>query len=97
MLKNNLKLLAIDPGTREMGIAFFEKGKLIHYGVKVINRKKSPRKTLKEGRKVILRLIKDFKLQVLVAEKSFFVQSRNLALLSVFRLLRNCTKAPGRN
>jgi len=84
MPKNNSKILAIDPGTREMGIAFFEKGKLIYYGVKVIKKRKSPHETLKEGRKIILRLIRDFKPRLLVVEKAFFAQSRNLALLNVF-------------
>jgi len=84
MPKNSLKILAIDPGTRNMGIAFLEKGKLIYYGVKVIKKRRSPHETLKEGRRIILRLIKDFKPKVLVVEKAFFAKSRNLALLNVF-------------
>jgi len=60
MPRNNKKILAIDPGTREMGIAFLEKGKLIYHGVKNIKKGKSPHETLKKGRKVVLRLIKDF-------------------------------------
>jgi len=84
MPKNNLKILAIDPGTREMGIALLEKGKLIYYGVKVIKKRKSPHETLKEGRKIILRLIRDFKPKALVVEKAFFSKSRNLALLNIF-------------
>jgi len=42
MSKNNLKALAVDPGTREMGGAFLEKGKLIYHEVKIIKRGKSP-------------------------------------------------------
>ncbi|MEM2146703.1 MAG: crossover junction endodeoxyribonuclease RuvC [Candidatus Jordarchaeaceae archaeon] len=84
MSKNNSKILAIDPGTREMGIAFLENGKPIYYGVKVIKKKKSPNETLREGRRIILRLIKDFKPNVLVIEKSFFVNNRNASLLNVF-------------
>jgi crossover junction endodeoxyribonuclease RuvC len=84
MPNNNSKILAIDPGTREIGIAFLEKGKLIYYGVKVIKKKKSPHETLKEGRKIVLRLIKDFKPKTLVVEKTFFVNNRNASLLNVF-------------
>jgi len=84
MSKNNLKILAIDPGTKNIGIAFLEKGKLVYYGVKVIKNKKSPHETLKEGRKIILRLIRDFKPSTLAVEKAFFAKSRNLALLNVF-------------
>jgi Holliday junction resolvasome RuvABC endonuclease subunit len=73
MAKNNSKILAIDPGTREIGIAFFEKQRLIYYGVKVIKDNiKSPHEKLKEGRKIILRLIKDFRPKVLAVEKTFF-------------------------
>jgi Holliday junction resolvasome RuvABC endonuclease subunit len=81
MAKNSLKILAIDPGTRRMGIAFMEQGELIYYGVKVIKRRKSPHETLKEGRKAIL--IKDFRPEVLVVEKAFSGFAR-FALLKVF-------------
>lgn len=83
MLKNNLRILAIDPGTREMGIAFLENRKLIYYVVKVIKNGKSPSEKLREGRKIALRLIRDFKPQVLVIEKAFFVNNRNASLLNV--------------
>jgi len=84
MSKNNSKILAIDPGTREMGIAFLEEGRLVYYGVKAIKKKKSPHETLREGRKIILRLIKDFKPDVLAVEKAFFVNNRSASLLNVF-------------
>jgi len=84
MPKNNSKILAIDPGTREMGIAFLEEEKLIYHGVKVIRKKKSPSEALKEGRKIVLRLINDFKPRVLVIEKAFFANNRSAALLNVF-------------
>jgi len=83
MSSNNRKVLAIDPGTREMGIAFLENEKLIYHGVKVIKKRRSPHETLKEGRKITLRLIKDFKPRVLVIEKAFFANNRNAALLNV--------------
>jgi len=84
MPKNNSKILAIDPGTREMGIAFLEEGKLIYHGVKVIGKKKTPSEALKEGRRIILRLIKDFKPGALVLEKAFFANNQSAALLNVF-------------
>ncbi len=84
MSKNNHKILAIDPGTREMGIAFLDEGKLIYHGVKVTKKRRSPHETLREGKKIILRLIKDFKPQVLVFEKAFFANNRSASLLNVF-------------
>lgn len=84
MSKNNTKILAIDPGTREMGVAFLEGQKLVYHEVKVIKKGKTPSETLRKGRKAILRLIKDFKPKVLVVEKTFFANNRNSALLNVF-------------
>jgi len=84
MPKNNSRILAIDPGTRIMGVAFLDDGKLVYHGVKEIRNKKSPHEKLKEGRKIVLRLIRDFRPQILVFEKTFFANNRNAALLNVF-------------
>lgn len=83
MSKKYTKVLAIDPGTRYMGIALLEKGIPIHVGVKTIKTRMSPHETLKAGRKIVLRLIKDFRPQVLAVEKTFFANNRNSALLNV--------------
>ena len=83
MPKKNSRILAIDPGTREMGVAFLDDRKLIYHGVKLIKGEKSPHDRLKEARKTVLRLIRDFRPQVLVVEKAFFCNNRNAALLNV--------------
>ena len=80
----NIKILAIDPGTREIGIAFIDDGKLIYNGVKVVKNRRSPHEILQEGRNIILRLINDFKPQILAVEKTFFANNRNSSLLNVF-------------
>ncbi len=77
------KVLAIDPGTRHLGIAFFDGKDLIYHGVKTIQKMSSANGTLSEGRKVILRLIQDFKPTTLVVEKTFFSNNRNSALLNM--------------
>lgn len=84
MVKNRSKILAIDPGTKHMGHAFLDKGKLLYYGVKVIEKKKSPHETLKEGKKIVLGLINDLKPNVLVVEKTFISNNRSASLLNVF-------------
>jgi crossover junction endodeoxyribonuclease RuvC len=84
MPKNKPKILAIDPGTREMGVAFLEGEKLIYHGVKAIPTDKSPNEKLKEGREIIIRLINDFKPDILVVEKSFFANNRTASLLHAF-------------
>ncbi len=82
--KNNARILAIDPGTKNIGFALLDKGQLVHYGVKTIRQMNSPHDKLREGRKIILKLIDDFRPQVLVVEKTFFANNRNSALLNVF-------------
>jgi crossover junction endodeoxyribonuclease RuvC len=81
MPKNNTKVLAIDPGTREIGVAFLDGEKLIYYGVKEIPDNKSPNEKLREGKEIALRLIKDFKPDILVVERSFFANNRTASLL----------------
>ena len=65
-------ILAIDPGTRAMGVAVVENGDLIYHGVRTIPKQPSPRDTLDRGRKAVLRLIRDFRPNVLALEKTFF-------------------------
>jgi crossover junction endodeoxyribonuclease RuvC len=80
---NLARILAIDPGTKEMGVAAFEGAKLIHHGVVVIKRGRSPRETLERGRACVARLIADFRPETLVIEKTFVGRNRNGALLNV--------------
>jgi crossover junction endodeoxyribonuclease RuvC len=82
--KNALKVLAIDPGTRNMGVALLENGKLIYHGVQVIKQQISPQETLKEGKKAVVRLIDDFKPTHLAIEKTYFGKHRNVNLVSLF-------------
>ena len=56
----------------------------MYYGVKIIERGKSPSETLREERKTILRLINDLKPNILVVEKTFISNNRSASLLNVF-------------
>ena len=83
MSNHNNKVLAIDPGTKYMGVAFLDEGDLVYHGVEVIKKQKAPHLTLRECRKVILRFIQGYRPQVLAVEKTFFANNRNSALLNV--------------
>jgi crossover junction endodeoxyribonuclease RuvC len=78
------KILAIDPGTRAMGVALSEGDKLVYHAVKTIRKGTTPHETLAEGRRTILRLMADFQPDVLAIEKTFFANNRNAAILNVF-------------
>jgi crossover junction endodeoxyribonuclease RuvC len=83
MKPQHKRILAIDPGTRLMGIGLLDDGKLIYHAVEVIAKGRSPRDTLERCRHVILRLIADFQPNVIAVERTFFAMNRNAALLNV--------------
>ena len=82
MIKKN-RILAIDPGTREMGVAVLENGSLLYHGVETFQKPPSPEERLRQARAAVARLIRDFRPAVLVIEKTFVSKSRNAALLNV--------------
>lgn len=77
------RILAIDPGTREMGVAVFDGPGLVYHGVKVIRKGRTPHSTLKNAIRAAERLISDFRPSILVVEKTFIARNRNAALLNV--------------
>jgi activator of 2-hydroxyglutaryl-CoA dehydratase len=87
MGKDKTRILAIDPGTRHMGVALLEDGKLIYHGVKVIKKQKTPHATLKEARKVVLRIINDLKPDVLVFKP--FSPGTGTSLYSMFSVMKS--------
>jgi crossover junction endodeoxyribonuclease RuvC len=82
--KRNQRILAIDPGTRNIGFALLEGEKIIHFGVKTIQRMPTSKETLKEGKRVISRLIVDFRPDILVVEKTYFANNKDSILLNTF-------------
>jgi Holliday junction resolvasome RuvABC endonuclease subunit len=76
------RILAIDPGTRLMGVAILEGGELLYYGVKTIRRPKSPREILAEAARLIQNLITVYRPTALAIEKTFLIQ-KSASLLVV--------------
>lgn len=76
------RILAIDPGTRLMGVAILEGRELLYYGVKTIRRPKSPREILSEAARIIQNLIAFYQPTTLAIEKTFFIQ-KSASLLMV--------------
>jgi Holliday junction resolvasome RuvABC endonuclease subunit len=84
MLKTNKsRILAIDPGTRHLGVALLENGRPKYQGVKTITDRTSAEAILREGHKLMRGLIRDYRPTILAVEKTFFGKSRNVALLNV--------------
>ncbi|MBI4032582.1 crossover junction endodeoxyribonuclease RuvC [Candidatus Berkelbacteria bacterium] len=76
-------ILAIDPGTRYVGIAVLDDKDLIYQGVKTLPRRQSPDDGLSQVQAFTLRLINDFRPGLLVIERAFMVRSRTAGLLNV--------------
>lgn len=90
------RILAIDPGTRFIGIAVLDNKKLIYYVVKVIAKGQSPQQTLQRARAAVVTLIDDFEPDIVAVEKTFFSKNRNTALLNVlFDEIRSITRRSG--
>jgi Holliday junction resolvasome RuvABC endonuclease subunit len=81
--QKNQRILAIDPGTRQMGIAVLEDRELIYHGVETLTSHGTPHERLLEGRRILLRLLDDFKPGIVAVEAAFFSNNRNTALLNV--------------
>jgi Holliday junction resolvasome RuvABC endonuclease subunit len=77
------RILAVDPGTRHMGIAVLEGTELIYYGVKSFRDKRPADALIRATRKTLQRLIVAYEPDTLAYEKTFFVQGKASALLHV--------------
>lgn len=77
------RILAIDPGTREMGVALFEGRNLLYTGVETFRRLPSSAERLKRARATVARLLRDFRPTVLAVEKVFIGKGRKAVLLNV--------------
>src|SRR5881409_2900506 len=65
------KILAIDPGTREMGVAVLNGNDLDYYAVKTITDRKSPSAILLQGSQIVYRLIGLHRPKILAIESPF--------------------------
>src|SRR3989304_4371117 len=76
------RILAIDPGSKEMGIAFLEgEYDLAYHVVKTFKCDRAPRVILKVVRRTIGRLISYFQPDTLVLERLFYIQQNGSPLL----------------
>lgn len=80
------RILAIDPGTRYMGVAVLDGNDLLYYGVKDFTGKRPADQLLRATRQAVLGLIADYRPTVLAYEKTFYVQQKHSALLHIQEL-----------
>jgi Holliday junction resolvasome RuvABC endonuclease subunit len=92
MLKNKNRILAVDPGAREMGVVVLEDTELIYFGVKSL-KKFRPESVLRKAVKEILnKLIVEYDVKILVVENGWFSQESSPLFQTVFRTIKHVAK-----
>ncbi len=82
MPNNTSTILAVDPGTRELGVAVIKRGELLFYAVKTVTNRKNPMAVLETINGYIRNLLEKHRPARLAIEKMFLTQ-KNSALLFV--------------
>jgi len=77
------RILAIDPGTREMGIAVLAGQELEYYAVKTITQRRSSTSIISQACQIVRKLLKLHRPQILAVEKPFLGYGARSSLLSV--------------
>lgn len=94
--KKLIRILAIHPGTREMGVAVLEGNKLVYFGVKSLRQGKLPERVLRYGIRIIERLIDEYEPQTLALEKTGYANSKRSSVLHTFcKKIKETTKKRG--
>lgn len=79
---SNHRILAIDPGTRELGVAVLDGAELLYYAVKTVRDRGTAQAILHQVATITSDLIAKYQPESLAIEKMFIVQ-KSAALLSV--------------
>lgn len=81
MSNNSSIILAVDPGSRELGVAVVNGGELLFYGVKTISNHRNPQRILEAVSHHMRRLVNKYRPAHLAIEKTRASQ-QNFALLA---------------
>jgi crossover junction endodeoxyribonuclease RuvC len=76
------RILAIDPGIREMGIAVLDGEKLVHHGVLCLRDRRAPKDILAYDRDLLRTIIVDYHPDLVALERTMIGNSGNSAALN---------------
>ncbi len=82
MSNNQSTILAVAPGTRELGVVVIQKGELLFYGVKTITNRKNPQIILEAISNHFRNLVKKYRPDYL-AVKEIIIKQNSYQLLAV--------------
>jgi len=74
MLNKKNRILAIDPGAREMGIVILDGSQLVHYGVKSLKKFRPEVQLKRKVKEILKRAIVEYEVKTLVVEAGWFSQ-----------------------
>jgi Holliday junction resolvasome RuvABC endonuclease subunit len=94
MRDSEIKILAIDPGTKEIGIAILVGEEMVYYGVKTI-RKRKPQQVLQQASRIIKSLIARYTPSVLAIERIPDGQKSSALLIAVVEKLEAAARSEG--
>lgn len=85
------RVLGIDPGSRQIGVAVFTSEELIFYGVKYF-RAKHQTETFSKLQKVVANLIDSYGIEIVAIERTTFPQQDTAFVKDVYKCLVRCVK-----
>lgn len=84
MSKKEQRVLTLDPGTKNIGFAFFENKRLSYYGVKSVSKTAISKQKLRECISIVTKLISDFSPNILIVEKTQFPNNKGSEIINKF-------------
>jgi len=85
MKNRNNRILAIDPGSRELGYAVLDNLELLNYGVKNLKRFRPENVLRKTVRAFMNRIIEEYAIKIIVLEKPHFSQTESPFFRAVYK------------
>jgi Holliday junction resolvasome RuvABC endonuclease subunit len=89
------RILSIDPGTRELGVAIFDNGELLYYGVKTIRARETPQDICRGAVLIVRRLISEYEPQSLAIKRPIIIQQSAASLADVIHEINQAAQQAG--
>jgi Holliday junction resolvasome RuvABC endonuclease subunit len=90
-----IRILSVDPGTKELGVAVFDNEELLYYGVKIIRTRKTPEEICRGAVSIVRRLISEYEPQVFGIKQPIIVQQSAATLADVIREIKLAAQRTG--
>jgi Holliday junction resolvasome RuvABC endonuclease subunit len=89
------RILAIDPGSKEIGLAVLEGDELVYYGVKTIRKRTAPEVILSEAERAVGQIIREYEPLVLAIETIPLIQTNAAFVVAVAERIKKTAKQEG--